>query len=187
MNGENGEIYERILICHWRVYSMAKFCWITFQCHVSNQCNALSEDSSLRKVFSGAIGSRVVNQSTDHRAGLNHQFLLCPSSHTCTHRHKHRHTDTHTDTKTLSQTNTNIPRHRDTHINTDIWQMRPMQLLRTFTFISAFKNWRWHQKTVESMVFVKHSETQSKGVAAALQGLVLAKRVNICKSLTTVS
>ena len=37
------------------------------------------------------------------------------------------------------------------------------------------------------MVFVKHSETQSKGVAAALQGLVLAKRVNICKSLTTVS
>ena len=101
------------------------------------------------------------------------------------------HTDTNTGTQTHTQTqrrfHKQIQTHRDTHINTDIWQMRPMQLLRTFTFISAFKNLRWQQTTVESMVFVKHSETQSKGVAAALQGLVLAKRVNICKSLTTVS
>ena len=53
--------------------------------------------------------------------------------------------------------------------------------------VLAYTSWRWQQTTVELMVFVKHSETQSKGVAVSLQGLVLAKRVNICKSLTTVS
>ena len=120
---------ERILIAHWYVYSMAKLCWIILQCHISNQYNALSEDSSLRKVFSGAIGSRVVNQSTDHRTDsiTNSSSALV---------HTIAQAETHTQTQTCLRNH----RHTDTHLNTDIPQLLPKQLLSTFTFIWADKN-----------------------------------------------
>ena len=177
MNGENGKKWGKNSDCSLirLFYGKALLNYLTVS-HIPNQYKALSEDSSLRKVFSGAIGSRVVNQSTDHRAGLNHQFLLCPSSHTCASR------NTHTDTNMLaqSQAHRHTLKHRYPTITTKA-------IIKHFYIYLSWQKWRWQQTTVESMVFVKHSETQSKGVAVSLQGLVLAKRVNICKSLTTVS
>ena len=130
MNGENGKKWGKN--SDWSLirlfYGKALLNYLTVS-HISNQYNALSEDSSLRKVFSGAIGSRVVNQSTDHRADsiTNSSSALV---------HTIAQAETHTQTQTCLRNH----RHTDTHLNTDIPQLLPKQLLSTFTFIWADKN-----------------------------------------------
>ena len=130
MNGENGKKWGKN--SDWSLirllYGKALLNYLTVS-HISNQYNALSEDSSLRKVFSGAIGSRVVNQSTDHRADS-----ITNSSSALVH------TLVQAETHTQTQTCLRNHRHTDTHLNTDIPQLLPKQLLSTFTFIWADKN-----------------------------------------------
>ena len=133
--------------------------------HTSNQYNALSEDSSLRKVFSGAIGSRVVNQSTDHRADsiTNSSSALV---------HTIAQAETHTQTQTCLRNH----RHTDTHLNTDIQQLLSKQLLRRGVRSDA------QLKPTETR-FQKCSQSGKNGSKHPMLSISMAFNVISCKKV----
>ena len=121
---------ERILIGHWYIYSMAKLCWIILQCNIY-QTNIMHW---VRIPHWG----RCLAEPSDHELWMSPMIIAWSSITNSSSAlvHTIAQAETHTQTQTCLRNH----RHTDTHLNTDIPQLLPKQLLSTFTFIWADKN-----------------------------------------------